>query len=63
MHKDGVRIEKLKYVDVLGNAHLTNFFVNNGSMEELNLALKAYTQTVTMMHLTCVGTLTKRTKP
>lgn len=30
---------------VLGNAHLTNFFVNNESTEELNLALKAYTQT------------------
>lgn len=30
---------------VLGNAHLTNFFVNNGNVAELNLALKAYTQT------------------
>ena len=30
---------------VLGNAHLTNFFVNSESMGELTLALKAYTQT------------------
>jgi tetratricopeptide (TPR) repeat protein len=28
---------------VLGNAHLTNFFVNNDSVGELTLALKAYT--------------------
>ena len=35
--------------DVLGNAHLTNFFVNNESMEQLNLALKAYTQTVLLI--------------
>lgn len=28
---------------VLGNAHLTNFFVNSGHVSELNLALKAYT--------------------
>jgi len=28
---------------VLGNAHLTNFFVNNADIEQLNLALKAYT--------------------
>ncbi len=28
---------------VLGNAHLTNFFVNEcGSMKELDVALKAY---------------------
>lgn len=33
------------YLDVLGNAHLTNFFVNNESTEELTLALKSYTQT------------------
>ena len=29
---------------ILGNAHLTNFFVNNPSSEELNRALKSYTQ-------------------
>merc|ERR1711881_751471 len=28
----------------LGNAHLTNFFANNESTEQLNLALKAYSQ-------------------
>lgn len=27
---------------VLGNAHLTNFFVCNGDVAELSLALKAY---------------------
>jgi tetratricopeptide (TPR) repeat protein len=32
-------------LDVLGNAHLTNFFVNNENVEELTKALKAYTQT------------------
>jgi tetratricopeptide (TPR) repeat protein len=30
---------------VLGNAHLTNFFVNDGNISELELALKAYAQT------------------
>ncbi|CDW76195.1 tetratricopeptide repeat protein 5 [Stylonychia lemnae] len=30
---------------VLGNAHLTNFFVNQGSTDELTQALKTYTQT------------------
>jgi hypothetical protein len=30
---------------VLGNAHLTNFFVNNENVSELELALKAYSQT------------------
>ncbi len=30
---------------VMGNAHLTNFFVNNENISELTLALKAYTQT------------------
>lgn len=30
---------------VLGNAHLTNFFVNNESTKELELALKAYSFT------------------
>jgi tetratricopeptide (TPR) repeat protein len=30
---------------VLGNAHLTNFFVNNDNVGELKNALKAYTQT------------------
>ena len=29
----------------MGNAHLTNFFVNNADIEQLNQALKAYTQT------------------
>lgn len=29
---------------VLGNAHLTNFFVNNENVAELSLALKAYSQ-------------------
>lgn len=29
---------------VLGNAHLTNFFTNNPTAEELNTALKAYAQ-------------------
>jgi len=28
---------------VLGNAHLTNFFVNNESTKELENALKAFT--------------------
>lgn len=32
-------------VDVLGNAHLTNFFTNGENMEQLTLALKAYAQT------------------
>lgn len=32
-------------LDVLGNAHLTNFFTNGEDMEQLTLALKAYTQT------------------
>lgn len=31
--------------DVLGNAHFTNFFVNQGDIEQLTLALKAYSQT------------------
>ncbi len=30
---------------VMGNAHLTNFFVNNENISELTLALKAYSQT------------------
>ena len=30
---------------MLGNAHLTNFFVNNENVSELELALKAYSQT------------------
>ena len=30
---------------VLGNAHLTNFFTNNESTKELELAIKAYAQT------------------
>ena len=30
---------------VLGNAHLTNFFVNNQSTKELEQALKAYSFT------------------
>ena len=29
-------------LDTLGNAHLTNFFNNNESTEQLELALKAY---------------------
>lgn len=41
----GVSIVRLTEVDVLGNAHLTNFFVNNADVEQLNFALKAYTQT------------------
>jgi len=32
-------------LDVLGNAHLTNFFTNGEDMEQLTLALKAYAQT------------------
>jgi tetratricopeptide (TPR) repeat protein len=32
------------YSDVLGNAHLTNFFVNEPSPTELNSALRSYTQ-------------------
>ena len=32
-------------IDVLGNAHLTNFFVNNENISELDRALKAYAQT------------------
>ena len=32
-------------VDVLGNAHLTNFFTNHESIDELTKALKAYAQT------------------
>ena len=30
---------------VLGNAHLTNFFVNEKSIDQLDYALKAYLQT------------------
>lgn len=36
-------------VDVLGNAHFTNFFVNNEDIEQLELALKAYAQTERQM--------------
>jgi len=32
-------------LDVLGNAHLTNFFNNGENVEQLTLALKAYAQT------------------
>lgn len=32
-------------VDVLGNAHMTNYFTNSEDIEQLHLALKAYTQT------------------
>lgn len=32
----------LTLTDVLGNAHMTNFFVNDESISELELALKAY---------------------
>jgi len=35
----------ISFIDVLGNAHLTNFFSNNSDVEELNFALKSYTQT------------------
>jgi tetratricopeptide (TPR) repeat protein len=31
--------------DVLGNAHMTNFFVNDEHVQELEQALKAYLQT------------------
>jgi tetratricopeptide (TPR) repeat protein len=31
--------------DVLGNAHLTNFFTNGQEMDQLTQALKAYAQT------------------
>ena len=31
-------------LDVLGNAHFTNFFMNKESIQQLELALKAYTQ-------------------
>ena len=41
----GVICNILIPIDVLGNAHLTNFFTNNESIEELTIALKAYTQT------------------
>ena len=34
---------------MLGNAHFTNFFVNNEDVEQLNLALKAYSQTEKQM--------------
>lgn len=34
---------------VLGNAHFTNFFVNNEDVEQLNLALRAYAQTERQM--------------
>ena len=30
------------HVDVLGNAHLTNFFTNGESVDELTKALKAF---------------------
>lgn len=36
-------------VDVLGNAHFTNFFANNEDVEQLNLALRAYLQTEKQM--------------
>lgn len=38
-------LELIFVLDVLGNAHLTNFFVNNENVSELELALKAYSQT------------------
>ena len=45
MHSLGVSACEDDPVDVLGNAHMTNFFVNNTSTKELESALKAYTQT------------------
>ena len=32
-------------VDVLGNAHMTNYFTNKQEIEQLTMALKAYSQT------------------
>jgi len=32
-------------LDVLGNAHMTNYFTNNEHIEQLQSALKAYAQT------------------
>jgi len=37
------------FLDVLGNAHFTNFFVTYESYEELNKSLKAYHQAVTQL--------------
>lgn len=37
------------FLDVLGNAHFTNFFTNNAPFAEIDLALKAYTQTERLM--------------
>ena len=36
----------MREIDVLGNAYLTNYFVNVGKLEELQNALKAYNQAV-----------------
>jgi tetratricopeptide (TPR) repeat protein len=38
-------------IDTLGNAHLTNFFTNNESTEQLELALKAYAQSEKWMKI------------
>ena len=46
MTKDGLAKLLLTNVsDVLGNAHFTNFFVNNEDVEQLTQALQAYSQT------------------
>ena len=37
------------FLDVLGNAHLTNFFTNGESIEELTKALKAFSQSESFM--------------
>lgn len=39
------------FLDTLGNAHLTNFFNNNESTEQLELALKAYAQSEKWMKI------------
>jgi len=38
-------------LDTLGNAHLTNFFNNNESTEQLELAIKAYAQSEKWMKI------------
>ena len=46
---ESLNLSIITFVDVLGNAHFTNFFVNGEDTEQLELALKAYAQTEKQM--------------
>lgn len=51
-------------IDVLGNAHLTNFFASPQNYEELNNALKAYQQAVQGSRANFhIGNISKIQKP